>query len=146
MGAEAVISSKDRASELLARRSWGGPLRRGLTCTSTALYADWGTPEQRLLSTTTPPRAREHLGLSTSGSMGPEGARRRSASSSAPGTVAAVGALADIEQIVAGSAGTNVVPNRRAPAPLRDAGSSCLFFGRACVTPRDMRSLQSQEA
>ena len=103
-GVEAVID-KDFASELLARE-----VEAQLFVMATdvdGVYDGWGTPEQVKLDRITPAdlRARDFA----AGSMGPkvEAACRFVESS---GQRAAIGALADIEAIVAGTAGTNVVP------------------------------------
>ena len=71
------------------------------------IYADWGTPQQRRLETVTPEELR--AGDFASGSMGPkvEAAIRFV---ELTGRRAAIGALQDIEGIVEGTAGTNVVP------------------------------------
>jgi len=102
-GVEAVID-KDFASELLARE-----IEADLFVMATdvdAVYTDWGTAEQRRLDSVTPAELR-HLTVAA-GSMGPkvEAAARFV---EATGKRAAIGALADIEQIVAGTAGTSVV-------------------------------------
>jgi carbamate kinase len=103
-GVEAVID-KDFASELLARE-----LDADLFVMATdvdGVCTGWGTPEQRRLDEVTPDELRAMN--FAAGSMGPkvdaaarfvEATRKR----------AAIGALADIEKIVDGAAGTNVVP------------------------------------
>ena len=106
MGVEAVID-KDLASELLAR-----DLDADLFVVATdveGVFADWGTPRQHLLETTTPRELRER-GF-PQGSMGPkvEAAIRFVERT---GRRAAIGALADIERVVEGRAGTNVVRDR----------------------------------
>jgi carbamate kinase len=105
VGVEAVID-KDLASELLARE-----VEAELYVMATdvdGVYADWGTPEQRRLERVTP----EELSASSfaAGSMGPkvEAAMRFV---NATGKRAAIGSLAQIEQIVDGTAGTQVVPS-----------------------------------
>ncbi len=106
MGVEAVID-KDLASELLAR-----DLDADLFVVATdvdGVYADWGTPNQRLLGTVTPAELRE-TGF-PQGSMGPK-VEAVVRFVERTGHRAAIGALADIERIVAGTAGTNVVPAR----------------------------------
>jgi carbamate kinase len=102
-GVEAVID-KDLASQLRARE-----VRADLLVMATdvdGVYADWGTPEQRLLGRVTAAELRAMP--FAAGSMGPkveaaalfvEGTRKR----------AAIGALAEIEAIVEGRAGTQVV-------------------------------------
>jgi carbamate kinase len=105
VGVEAVID-KDLASELLARE-----VEAELYVMATdvdGVYADWGTPKQRRLERVTP----EELSASSfaAGSMGPkvEAAIRFV---DATGKRAAIGSLAQIEQIVDGTAGTQVVPS-----------------------------------
>ena len=102
-GIEAVID-KDFASELLARE-----VDADLFVMATdvdGVYENWGTPERRRLERVTPAELRE-LGFAA-GSMGPkvEAAMRFV---EATGKRAAIGALADIERIVEGEAGTSVV-------------------------------------
>jgi carbamate kinase len=104
VGVEAVID-KDLASELLARE-----VEADLFVMATdvdGVYTDWGTPEQRRLERVTP----GELGTAkfAAGSMGPkvEAATRFV---EATGKRAAIGALGEIEEIVEGTAGTQVVP------------------------------------
>ena len=105
-GVEAVID-KDLASELLAE-----DVNAGLFLMATdvdGVYLDWGTPRQRRLDRVTP---EELAGYQfAAGSMGPkvEAAARFVAKT---GGRAAIGALADIAGIIAGTAGTNVVTHR----------------------------------
>jgi carbamate kinase len=105
VGVEAVID-KDLASELLARE-----VEADLYVMATdvdGVYADWGTPEQRRLERATPSALR---GSSfAAGSMGPkvEAAVRFVDNS---GKRSAIGSLEQIEQIVEGAAGTQVVPS-----------------------------------
>ena len=102
-GVEAVID-KDLASELLARE-----VDADLFVMATdvdGVYADWGTPDQRRLDRVTPEELR--------GMQFPPGrwvprSRPRPASSRPPGEGAAIGGLGEIEQIVKGTAGTQVV-------------------------------------
>ena len=100
---EAVID-KDFASELLARE-----VDADLFVMATdvdGVYERWGTPEQRRLERVTTAELRK-LDFAA-GSMGPkvEAAMRFV---EATGKRAAIGALADIEKIVEGQAGTSVV-------------------------------------
>jgi carbamate kinase len=102
-GVEAVID-KDLASELLAE-----DLSADLFLMATdvdGVYLNWGTPEQRRLDRVTPGELASHQ--FAAGSMGPkvEAAARFVAKT---GHRAAIGSLADIPGIVAGTAGTNVV-------------------------------------
>jgi carbamate kinase len=102
-GIEAVIDM-DLASELLAR-----DLDADLFVMATdvdGVYEGWGTPEQRKLDRVTP----EELATTTfaAGSMGPKVAAAAQFVART-GRRAAIGALDEIEDIVAGRAGTNVV-------------------------------------
>jgi carbamate kinase len=104
MGVEAVID-KDFCSELLAREL-DADLFVMLT-DADAVYSDWGRPTQRAIRTTSPDAL---AGTQFSaGSMGPkvEAACRFAA---ATGKRAAIGALADLPDIIAGKAGTTVQP------------------------------------
>jgi len=113
IGVEAVID-KDLASELLAE-----DVAADLFVMATdvdGVYLDWGTPRQRRLDMVTP---EELAGYEfAAGSMGPkvQAAARFAAKT---GRRAAIGSLADIAGIVAGTAGTNVVTSKTA----EDAGS-----------------------
>ena len=102
IGIECVID-KDLATELLARE-----LRADLLVILTdadAVYVDWGKPTQRAIRRASP----EALGNFEfpAGSMGPkvEAACRFA---TATGKSAAIGALADLQTIIAGTAGTTV--------------------------------------
>ena len=102
-GVEAVID-KDFSSELLARE-----VEADLFVMATdvdGVYEQWGTPQQRRLERVTPAELR-NLDFAA-GSMGPkvEAAIRFV---EATDKRAAIGALADIEKIVEGQAGTSVV-------------------------------------
>jgi carbamate kinase len=103
-GVEAVID-KDLATELLARE-----IEADLFVMATdveAVYADWGTPNQRMLERVTPGELRAMR--FASGSMGPKiDAAARFVERT--GGRAAIGALESIEAIVEGRAGTQVVP------------------------------------
>ena len=112
VGVEAVID-KDLASELLAE-DLGADLFLMVTDVD-GVYLHWGTPEQRRLVEVTP---EELAGYEfPAGSMGPktEAAARFVAKT---GRRAAIGSLADIGGIVAGTAGTSVVA-QKAPADVR---------------------------
>ena len=102
-GVEAVID-KDLASALLAR-DLGADLFVMATDVD-GVYEGWGTPDERRLDRVTPAelRARDFA----AGSMGPKVAAAIEFVE-ATGGRAAIGALADIEGIVDGSAGTSVV-------------------------------------
>jgi carbamate kinase len=102
-GVEAVID-KDLASELLARE-----VEADLFVMATdvdGVYSGWGTPDQRRLDQVTPAELRAMD--FAAGSMGPKvDAAARFVE--ATGRRAAIGSLADIQKIVDGTAGTNVV-------------------------------------
>jgi len=102
VGLECVID-KDLASELLAREL-NADLFVMLT-DADAVYLDWGTPGQRPIRRASPDALAEHA--FAAGSMGPkvEAARRFVART---GKRAAIGALEDLERILAGEAGTTV--------------------------------------
>ena len=104
VGVEAVID-KDLASELLAV-DVGADLFLMATDVD-GVYIDWGTAQQRRLGTVTPEELAGHH--FAAGSMGPkvEAAARFAGKT---GKRAAIGSLADIAGIVAGTAGTNVIP------------------------------------
>ncbi|MGH8950763.1 MAG: carbamate kinase [Acidimicrobiia bacterium] len=104
VGVEAVID-KDLASELLAREVDADVF--AMVTDVDGVYADWGTPDQRRLEKTTPEELR---GFDfAAGSMGPkvEAAARFVERT---GKRAAIGGLHQIEEIVEGRAGTQVVP------------------------------------
>lgn len=104
IGVEAVID-KDLATGLLARE-----LEADLFVMATdveAVYADWGTSAQRRIDQVTP----AELGTMqfAAGSMGPK-VQAAAEFVEATGKRAAIGSLADIDGLVAGTAGTNVAP------------------------------------
>jgi len=106
-GVECVID-KDLASELLARE-----LKADLFVMLTdadAVYVDWGKPTQRAIRRASP----KALGAMrfAAGSMGPkvEAACKFATST---GKQAAIGALADLERILAGKAGTTIARRER---------------------------------
>ena len=103
IGVEAVID-KDLASELLARE-----VEADLFVMATdvdGVYADWGTPDQRRLDEVTVDELK--AGEFAAGSMGPKvAAAVRFVERT--GKRAAIGGLADIEKIVDGEAGTQIV-------------------------------------
>ncbi len=104
VGVEAVID-KDLASELLAREVQADLL--AMATDVDGVYADWGTPTQRRVERVTPEDLRSRS--FASGSMGPkvEAAARFVERT---GKRAAIGGLDEIEAIVRGEAGTQVVP------------------------------------
>jgi carbamate kinase len=103
VGAEVVVD-KDRASALLARE-----LEADVFVMATdvdAVYSDWGTPSQRAIGTVT---ASEMAGSSfAAGSMGPK-VEAAVDFVERTGNRAAIGTLADVGELVAGTKGTNVV-------------------------------------
>ena len=108
-GVEAVID-KDFASEMLARE-----VDADLFVMATdvdAVYEGWGTADQRRLGEVTLAELRKQS--FAAGSMGPKVAAA-ARFVEATGKRAAIGALEDIEAIVAGTAGTNVVAERARP-------------------------------
>jgi carbamate kinase len=105
-GIESVID-KDLASELLAEE-----VEADLFVIATdvkGVFLDWGKPEQRMLEKITPGDLKAHP--FPAGSMGPKVAAAVQFVE-ATGKRAAIGSLEDIEKIVAGKAGTNVVPDK----------------------------------
>jgi carbamate kinase len=72
------------------------------------VYLDWGTPEERRIEETTPSELAWYS--FPAGSMGPK-VEAACHFVGATGHRAAIGALKDIEQIVAGDAGTQVLPD-----------------------------------
>jgi carbamate kinase len=106
VGVEAVID-KDLASELLAREV-GADLFIMATDVD-AVYAEWGTPQQRRLGGVRPSELRR-LPFAA-GSMGPK-VRAAIRFVERTGGRAAIGSLGEIEAIVDGDAGTQVVAQR----------------------------------
>ena len=104
VGVEAVID-KDLASELLAREVGADMLV--MATDVDAVHIDWGTPQQRPLGQVTAEELRGHE--FPAGSMGPKVAAACHFVE-ATGGRAAIGALTEIQQIVEGKAGTQVVP------------------------------------
>src|SRR5215216_3972296 len=108
-GVEAVIDM-DMASELLARE-----IEADMFVMATdvdGVYEGWGTPDPHRIDRLTPQQIRSRW--FAAGSIGPkvEAAARFV---EATGSTAAIGALADIAEIIAGRAGTSVVgPTRGA--------------------------------
>jgi carbamate kinase len=104
VGVEAVID-KDLASELLAREVDADVFV--MVTDVDGVYVDWGTEDQRRLDEVTPEELRAYD--FAAGSMGPKvDAAARFVEHT--GKRAAIGGLADIADIVEGSAGTQVVP------------------------------------
>jgi carbamate kinase len=106
-GTEAVID-KDLASELLARE-----VEADLFVIATdvdGVYLDWGKPTQRRIEWATPAEMRSYN--FPAGSMGPK-VEAAVQFAEKTGKRVAIGALKDIEKIVAGEAGTNVSQSGR---------------------------------
>ncbi len=104
-GIEAVID-KDLASELLARAVEADVFV--MATDVDGIYLDWGTPEQRKLEKVTVSEIKNWE--FPAGSMGPKvDAAIRFVEET--GKRAAVGSLNDIEEIVEGNAGTQIVPD-----------------------------------
>jgi len=115
-GVEAVID-KDLAGELLSE-DVGADLFVMATDVD-GVYLDWGTSAQRKLGEVTPEDLADHP--FAAGSMGPKvDAAVRFVSKT--GRRAAIGALADIPGIVAGTAGTNIIPPSRADGQTTRSG------------------------
>jgi carbamate kinase len=103
-GVEAVID-KDLCSELLARE-----LEADLFVMLTdadAVYLDWGKPTQRAIRRTS--RAALEGIEFAAGSMGPK-VEAACSFATVTGRHAAIGALGDLSKIIAGKAGTTIVP------------------------------------
>lgn len=103
VGVEAVID-KDRATGLLAR-DIGADLYIMATDVD-GVYLDWGKPTQRRLAQATAEELAQYN--FAAGSMGPK-VEAAVDFVRQTGKRAAIGSLADIDRIVAGTAGTNVV-------------------------------------
>jgi carbamate kinase len=103
MGVEAVID-KDLTSELLAE-DVGADLLLMATDVD-GVYLGWGTPEQKRLGQVTPEELASHDFAAGSMDSKVTAAVRFAAKT---GKRAAIGSLADIAGIVAGTAGTNVI-------------------------------------
>jgi carbamate kinase len=101
-GAEVVID-KDRASAVLARELAADLLL--MATDADGVYVDWGRPSARLLRNPTVAELRAHD--FASGSMGPKVEAACSFVEETGGR-AAIGALGDLEAMVAGAAGTQI--------------------------------------
>jgi carbamate kinase len=105
-GVEAVID-KDLASALLAIEIGADAL---LILTDVdAVYADWGTENQRAIRTTTPGELA--AGSFAAGSMGPK-VRAASWFAEATGGFAAIGSIHETQALLSGEAGTRVAVRR----------------------------------
>jgi carbamate kinase len=104
-GVEAVVD-KDRSAALLARETDADLF---VIATDVAgIYLDWGTPDSRLMPTATPATLGE--AKFAAGSMGPK-VEAACGFVRATGRRAVIGALADIERLIAGTAGTVIEPD-----------------------------------
>jgi carbamate kinase len=103
-GVEAVID-KDHASALLSRDIEADMLI--MATDAPAAFVGWGTPEQRAISRAHPDALAEHLDEFAAGSMLPK-VMAACDFARATGKPAVIGALADIEAMLAGTAGTRV--------------------------------------
>jgi carbamate kinase len=107
VGVEAVID-KDFASGLLAKEIHADLF---VMATDTeGVYVDYQKPTQRLLRSTTPDEIEQYQKQFPDGSMAPKVAAACDFVRQT-GKKAAIGALADIEKIVSGEAGTLIEPN-----------------------------------
>ncbi len=118
VGVEAVID-KDLASDLLARELGADVLV--MATDVDGVYAGWGTPAAHRFGRVTPAELRAEA--FAAGSMGPK-VEAACGFVEATGRRAAIGALADIPAMVAGTAGTQVVAGAGHPTPV--AGDSFL--------------------
>ncbi len=106
-GVEAVID-KDLASALLASDIRADALL--IVTDVDAVYADWGTPQQRAIRHATP--AALASGQFAAGSMGPK-VKAACQFVERTGAVAAIGSIDDAPGLLAGTAGTRVTPHAR---------------------------------
>jgi carbamate kinase len=104
VGAEVVID-KDRASALLAREL--GAEMLVMATDVDGVYMDWGTPTERRIDRVEADKLCS--GDFPAGSMGPK-VEAACAFVRETGGRAAIGALSDLEKMVAGDAGTIIVP------------------------------------
>ena len=101
-GVEAVID-KDLASALLAIEIGADAL--AIVTDVDAVYADWGTPQQRAIRSATPDELT--AGTFAEGSMGPK-VRAACWFVERTGRIAAIGSINDTEALLRGEAGTRV--------------------------------------
>ena len=92
--------------ERAARRRPATPTRSLIVTDVDAVYADWGTPEQRAIRRATPGGARRR-GVRR-GLDGAEGARRLLVRRARPAGCAAIGSIDDTQALLRGEAGTTV--------------------------------------
>ncbi len=109
VGIEAVID-KDHASGLLAA---GIEADHFVMATDAdAVYEDWGTPGQRAIARAHPNAILEMADQFPAGSMRPKVVAAAEFAESAPGRSAAIGGLADIGGMLAGTAGTVITTDQ----------------------------------
>jgi carbamate kinase len=104
VGVEAVID-KDLASALLARDLHADALL--IVTDVDAVYADWGTPDQRAIRRATPEALAD--AEFAAGSMGPK-VRAACSFVEQTGGIAAIGSMSDTPALLRGEAGTIVTP------------------------------------
>jgi carbamate kinase len=102
VGVEAVID-KDLASALLAADLGADAL--AIVTDVDGVYADWGTPQQQLISRATP--AALAAGEFPAGSMGPK-VSAASAFVERTGGIAVIGSITDTQALLRGEAGTTI--------------------------------------
>jgi carbamate kinase len=105
VGVEAVID-KDHASALLSAGI--GADYFVMATDADAAYVDWGTPDQRAIATANPADLLELAGHFAAGSMLPKVQAACEFARNTPGKRAAIGGLVDIDEMLAGRAGTLV--------------------------------------
>jgi carbamate kinase len=103
-GVEAVID-KDHASGLLAREVDADTFT--MATDTPAVFIGYGTPEQKAVARAHPDALAEHLEEFAAGSMRPK-VEAACEFARATGRPAAIGTLAEIEDLVAGTAGTQI--------------------------------------
>jgi carbamate kinase len=103
VGVEAVID-KDWSSAVLAKDLEADMLVIATDAPAVAL--DWGTPQQRNIKEASPDAIEAYD--FPAGSMGPKVEAAADFARSRPGSVAVIGALPDLPEIIAGTAGTRV--------------------------------------
>ena len=117
VGAEAVID-KDLASALLAKELGADAL--AIVTDVDAIYADWGTPDQRAIRRATPEALAEMA--FAPGSMGPK-VRAACSFVEETGGLAAIGSISDTPALLRGEAGT-IVTREAAGLELAEPGPS----------------------
>lgn len=111
VGVEAVID-KDWSTAVLAKDLEADMLIIATDAPAVAL--DWGTPQQRNIKQATPDQLEAYD--FPAGSMGPKVEAAADFARARPGSVAVIGALVDLPQIIAGEAGTRVTTDHSGEA------------------------------